>query len=338
MVPTVRLPLGMTARERLKLLKATHESPLKIALPRDVVWQLDQFLGTYGIKEPLSLSGLEGRAEACLTVKEFRKFQRVSEARNDAYNTGHGIAEADRAFYDAVSSEPLLGIAHSARRAFILDSLAALHWVCDTLAISGPVLDVGCHAGYHLTWIAQRFGLPVIGLDRSFKAVEYATRRSLCGPWTFISADVCGWTTRQSCDVIFLNDGPFSLHRPDRDLARLIAENLNPGGVVISIGDIVSPQTIDGIKKTARSYGLSFGLADAAGGWLGHGYETCPVLILVKGHASEVSDEFLLDYSRVWEASMAQYALAPATPLRERTQAFYRADVREQRNKTVRSA
>jgi hypothetical protein len=41
------------------------------------------------------------------------------------------------------------------KRAFILDALAVLDWTCRMLDVRGPVLDVGCHAGYHIAWLAK---------------------------------------------------------------------------------------------------------------------------------------------------------------------------------------
>ncbi len=324
-------PSPSIGQERLLALRAAHASPTRIALERIVVDSIDQHLCGYGIAETVCLADLDERASAALSRDDTRRFRNLWGRRNKAHQQSRGVAECNAAFYDGICSDPLLGIVHSAKRPYILDSLAALHWVCGNLEIEGSVLDVGCHGGYHTSWIGQRSGITAMGVDASEQAISYANRRHHAAGTTYICGDVRNWRPAETFEVVFMDDGPFGLDRDvDRSLKMLIDENLRLGGVVVSIGDEAATSVTE-IKDTATAYGLSLGLSDVVGGWFGDRYEGSPVLVFVKDGRGDVPGEMLTEFDSVWNQSFPAYANSPSTSPREKTQAFHRAAMLQQR-------
>lgn len=319
----------MNVRDRLALLGATCASRHRIVMNRDVVTAADLFLAAhFGIDNPSSSGELLSRLErAAASSREAKKVLKAVEARNLEYagDPQRSHHDVDRLFYDAIAVAPFLGMVHSLKRVFILDAAVCLSWVCKALEIRGPVLDLGCHAGYHALWLASTTGLPVTGLDLSRRAVSGAAEvaRKLNAPATFVARNWREWTPDQTFEMIYSIDGPDWFDSYDPHVAELIRTRLSEGGVFLLVEDQVDLPEIVGI---AGQYGLSCGMSDVVGGWTGEEFLGKAVLVFVKTGDIVTPPPSVWDTGSAWDlGGFASYANAAPVPKREKTQAYFRS-------------
>lgn len=318
----------MNAHGRLATLSAACLSPHRISMGREVVAAADEFLAThFGIDNPSTPEELLSKLErASLSNPAATKVLKAYQARNIAYGESPESHEAvDRRFYDAIAEPPFRGWAHSLKRAFILDSAVCLSWICKALNIDGPVLEVGCHAGYHALWLASATGLSVTGLDLSKRAVSAASAQSrkLNASARFVASDWRQWKGGHTFDLIYSVDGPFWFNTYDADVAGLIKTQLVDGGVFFVVGE---SNALPDVLEIAARYGLSCGMSDVVGGWTGERYEGAVALVFVKTGEIVAPHPSTFDSDAAWnQGGFASYANAPATQRREKTQSYYRS-------------
>ena len=319
----------MNAHDRLATLSAACLSPHRIAIGRDVVAAADEFLAThFGIDNPSTPEELLSKLErASLSNSAATKVLKAYEARNRDYGEfPEGSHEAvDQRFYDAIAEPPFRGWVHSLKRAFILDSAVCLSWVCKALNIDGPVLEVGCHAGYHALWLASTTGLSVTGLDLSKRAILAASAQSrkLNASARFLASDWRHWKGDHTFDLLYSVDGPFWFETYDADVAGLIKTQLVDGGVFFVVGE---SNALPDVLEIAARYGLSCGMSDVVGGWTGQTFEGSVALVFVKTGEIVAPHPSTFDSDAAWnQGGFASHANAPTTPLREKTQSYYRS-------------
>ena len=319
----------MNAHDRLATLSAACLSPHRIAIGRDVVAAADEFLAThFGIDNPSTPEELLSKLErASLSNSAATKVLKAYEARNRDYGEfPEGSHEAvDQRFYDAIAEPPFRGWVHSLKRAFILDSAVCLSWVCKALNIDGPVLEVGCHAGYHALWLASTTGLSVTGLDLSKRAILAASAQSrkLNASARFLASDWRHWKGDHTFDLLYSVDGPFWFETYDADVAGLIKTQLVDGGVFLVVGE---RNALPDVLEIAARYGLSCGMSDVVGGWTGQTFEGSVALVFVKTGEIVAPHPSTFDSDAAWnQGGFASHANAPTTPLREKTQSYYRS-------------
>lgn len=81
------------------------------------------------------------------------------------------------AFYEWIAHDGRFGLGHSAKWCQILTSGVWAAAMLRELVPMGPVVDLGCNAGYWTSWVSQFRGNPVIGIDYSEPIIEYGRRR-----------------------------------------------------------------------------------------------------------------------------------------------------------------
>ena len=200
-----------------------------------------------------------------------------------------------------------------------------LSWVCKALNIEGPVLEVGCHAGYHALWLASTTGISVTGLDLSKRAVSAASAQSLKLDVSakFVASDWRQWKSGHTFDLIYSVDGPFWFNTYDADVAGLIKTQLVDGGVFFVVGE---SNALPDVLEIAARYGLSCGMSDVVGGWTGEKFEGAVALVFVKTGEIVAPHPSTFDSDAAWnQGGFASYANAPATQRREKTQSYYRS-------------
>ncbi|MEH3052522.1 MAG: methyltransferase domain-containing protein [Patulibacter minatonensis] len=119
----------------------------------------------------------------------------------------------------------------------VIQTLAIGQWLADADPVDerlverarGPVLDVGCGPGRHVSALARR-GVPVLGLDASPLAVQLASARG----GSAVQGDVfTHGLERGVWETALLLDGNLGIGGDPVALLRRVSEFLTPSGAVL---------------------------------------------------------------------------------------------------------
>jgi SAM-dependent methyltransferase len=236
-------------------------------------------------------------------------------------NTG---ARADARVYDAIAHPQLIGPVTSRRRHFILDAIAVGIGISTYLGLTGTILDAGCHAGFVTNILADRLKRQAVGIDPSKKAIDFAmthpARSSRC---EFVQARI-PWETDLRFDLAFAIDSMPQNKAGDFYL-RALAELLRSSGVAVIASDFWARADARTRKELKRA-GLGFGYADVLGGY-GHARRVPSCFICRSDNRrprGAAGEQFTATLGERWHL-FCDYANASGTPVREKTQAFERA-------------
>lgn len=319
--------LAINLDERHSILEGIQASPYRLRVQRSIVNELDAFLtDTYGISDPMTTEALYGSlGSASVADKDARRLLRAMEHRNEAHRERRDVKAADARFYELMAVMPYAGWIHSQKRVYILDAAAALTAVCQRLSITGPVLDVGCHLGYHATWLATHLGLSVTGIDIAKRPIALATTLAAkhAGDVTFANADWSNFTSGNQYELVFSIDGPFWFSKQDDKVARFFSQHLMDGGLFVVVGEDGPP--FDVIAATAERYGLRLVLSDVIGGWTGSKFEGLPLLVFLKAENKFAASPSIDHFDGPWDSRFIAYSNHSKTPWREKTQAYFRS-------------
>jgi SAM-dependent methyltransferase len=226
------------------------------------------------------------------------------------------------AFYNTLADPRICGHVHSQKRTEILDAGCVLLHLARTLAMSGPILDIGCHTGHHAHLLAQETGLPVHGIDLCQQAIETAFAKTAgTANLTFSVASFDDRSLANAFEMVY------AVRSVALDEATIgpVANALRPGGVAVMM-PLGAPDMSQKARKSIRDAGFAWGLSDIVGGWVGkeRGYEGGPVLVLIKGGTSRIPADCIDQAMTAWSEHFQGYANAPDTPEEEKTQAYCR--------------
>jgi SAM-dependent methyltransferase len=226
------------------------------------------------------------------------------------------------AFYDVIADHRISSHVHSQKRTEILDAGCLLVHLIRSLGVDGPVLDVGCHIGYHSLLLAKECGVSVHGIDRCRKAIERAQCEARHEPLvTFSCESLAEERFREKFELVYaVRSIPC-----DSGFVAAVAKVMRPGGVVVFVPQQVPDLDADLISGLATAK-LGWGFSDVVGGWVGEGrgYEAGVVLTLVKDGKALVPKDFVEQADAVWGSHFRDYANAPSTHADEKTQAYCR--------------
>jgi SAM-dependent methyltransferase len=253
--------------------------------------------------------------------KAVRRMRQLAAARNDAYRTNPAeFRRLTPAFYDAIAADPWQGLYHSAKWTFILDVAAYALAVCRLGRLEGPILDVGCHTGYHATWLAQATGQTVTGLDRSHPALAFAAARAgaLGVPGTRFVERLDSDSPK--FDFILASDGPVTFEAAS--LAKW-GEHLAPAGVLMLVEEGRNDVTAE--IKCMQQCDLRLLHADVLGGIAPEGYTARTVYLF--SHTVGVDDPAacLRDRDTAWSSDFREYCNSGGAPREEHTLGWYRS-------------
>jgi SAM-dependent methyltransferase len=319
--------------QRLDALREIHSSTHRLAASSTLVDQVDAFLSQkFGISEPSDSDVFQARLRS-LPRPKVRRFLKLLEERSLAARSGNVGSALDVEFFDAIAEDPLSGWVHSSKRAYILDVTVALDCLTAALNIQGPALDLGCHAGYHSLWLATHRRMCVTGLDRSSRAVAYARKKAvqLAAPAaTFIRAEWPDSASMEPFELVYSIDGPKILETGAARLSGFVDTQLLVGAVLVLVGQGLQLDVADTLARAA-SAGLTCGMADVVGGWLGDRFEGDTLLVFIKGATSPgLSENEVRTWDDPWnKGGFAAFANAAAVRWREKTQAFHRSRLGE---------
>ncbi len=314
-------------------IRTAQENPWAVRLNPEEIDDLDCFLRThFGIRPLTPDDDWHARVEDLCSPSQFDRFRRLQNQRSEEARFGGVRAATDAAFFEYTAQDPLFGLVHSLKRTFILDAAAVLTALFRHLEVEGPVLDVGCHGGYHALWLAQRLGLEVVGLDASECAVAYAEakRRELdlsSQSARFVRGRFPQALGRGRYDAIYSIDGPVTLRYKH---LRPLSAALRPGGllVVIQDGGIDSAHVL----REAHRVGLGLAYVDVTGGWdyfsLLNGepwFQSKIALGFIEGAEHAVQGDLRALSSRAWDEGFITHNNTDGTPWAKKTMACYRA-------------
>ena len=297
----------------------------EIALPWDEMQRLEIFLGdTFGIKQPQDTDRYDYLARIRDTCGNpiGEQFDQIHEIRATRHKLefppeDEGVDEREgKRFYDLISSDPLLGLVHSAKWPYIFDTAAYLTALIRIVGIDGPFIDIGCHAGYHALWLATELGLKGIGVERSKAAVRYAREAAKRLGLTRAEISFDGRTITERVpdggySLVYSSDGPIGI---TKDSLGKVSKILANDGMFVCFGhEIDSLIDDDGAAEIMRdalsTAGMSLLLADVVGGWDGAklGFYGSAVVVIARGNAPEVSDDLSNEAKYVWKHGFADY-------------------------------
>lgn len=312
---------------RIARLEMLQRAPYRLSTSRTTVAALDAFLAdVYGIAEPTTDAAVRSRVEAAADdSREARRLLRAMEQRYLAHQRGGRTEQDDARVYELMAVQPFLGWIHSLKRAYILDAAAALTALIETLDIRGPVLDVGCHAGYHANWLAKHAGVPITGIDAVARPVTFASAVSSEQgiPSRFQRVTLSEFRSPDLFEMVYSVDGPSWFRRRDPAVVEFFNRQLQVGGLFVMVGEGSPPFTA--VTSLAGEYHLYPVLADVVGGWHGNRFEGAPLLVFVKCDRALSTPPDLAAFDAAWDTRFIAYANHRDTPWREKTQAFFRA-------------
>ncbi len=249
-------------------------------------------------------------------------------------NGGPESRMAERAFFDLVADERLLGRVHAHRRPVIVDIAAFVDELVMDRGITGPVLDAGCHAGYLSAWWARHAELELVGSDLSLAALELGRRRcaALGRSVELVEADLLPGAERREFRMIVAVDVlPEEIESGLEGLQRLAHGLADDGYLVLSTGHPldVAWQPLERVFKTLGELGLGFVQAGCLGGVVAPGLEPWgqSVFVLRRGEATALRREHIAESHRDWPGFL-DFAADPSVPVQEKSVAWFRARLR----------
>jgi SAM-dependent methyltransferase len=260
------------------------------------------------------------------------RFREVHAAYVSA-EVGGGAASrrVEREFFDLVADERLLGRVHSHRRAVIIDTAAMVDDLVASEQISGPLLDVGCHAGYLSAWWARHDGLEVVGSDVSLRALELGRRRSaeLGRGVELVEADLLPEGDEGRFELIVAVDVlPEEIEGGLAGLERLAAGLVEGGWLVFSTGHRldVAWNPLERVERKLAELGLGCVEAGCLGGVVSESQEPLgqSVFVMRRGDTREWPEACVEESQHDWPGFL-EYAADPGVPIREKSVAWFRS-------------
>jgi len=248
-------------------------------------------------------------------AKVANNFNAVNDRR--ANGAPDDFAPTSSEFYEFVSTMPLIGLVHSWKRTFITDVAAYVSALVQHLGTEGPILDVGCHAGYHCLWLAQHHCNPVRGMDSSRAAIRFACEKAkeLGVSGTFDSAKLADGCPAGGYDLIFASDGLLTFSRAHLDEVYPL---LREGGL-FGLFEDDCPADTNAFKSVLDGSGFGVELLDVIGGLTREGFEAKTAMLLSKGGVAPLPDDPMTNLKALWYQGFQDYCNTAGRPPETKT-------------------
>jgi 2-polyprenyl-3-methyl-5-hydroxy-6-metoxy-1,4-benzoquinol methylase len=313
----------MDGKRREVKCREMADDKCRLGLPLQAVTGIDQYLRTeWGIVPPTNPAVWDKQLARIAGTDLHSRFRYLHDKQASYLLRGkEPPRETVARFYDLISDDRISGFIHSQKRAYILDAAALLVYLIPQLEIAGPVLDVGCHIGYHAILIGRQTGREVVGIDKSVVAIQVAKRKT--PPSLNVRFDTTPLKTdtlKERFDFVYAVDSTI----PTGDNLVALSQVLRPNGVLI-LAHAFDAFADSSFARNLLAAGLGFGFADVTGGWIGEGrgFSDTTVVVLIKGTNTPLPQDFRQEIEQGWNF-FKEYANDPTTPWDEKTQAFFR--------------
>ena len=296
-----------------------------IALPWADMDRLETFLGkSFGIKKlPDNYDLLAAIRDACGDdVAE--QYQTLNERQLQTSDPCLR-SQTKNAFYDLISTDPLLGLVHSTRWPYILDGAAYLTALIRALGIEGPFIDIGCHAGYHALWLATECGITGRGVDISQAAVKYARERTADfgispGRLVFDSQTIKTRAPVGGYALVYSINGPITLaQRSFEEVSSILGD----GGVFVWVGQVTEYEPKSLCEDLIKA-GMTLLFGDVIGGWDGKAFLVRVVLVIAEGAEFSSRENVTTEIESVWKG-FSDYCNTEGRMGSEKTLSKYRS-------------
>ena len=314
-------------------LNSVQDSKEAIALPVEEVRRIDRKLADgWGIDFHTQASAI-----AAFSAIEDRNAVTSYDAAYSQVQTRRGKGPslvAEGPVFEAIAQQDILGPVTSEHRHYILDAVSTTIGLVRLLGLHGPILDLGCHAGFAASILAEHLENEVVGIDICSAAIALGqawparpSRVRLLDAQFPVGAS-------GSYDLIHCVDAMPQQGKSVEPYLAAIFDRLNEGGVAVIVSTYWSMGlNTDHVRRIMTSRGISLGYADVVGGYGGATRDDPPtfsaraMLVFGKGKGRSLpAGRTRLDKSIEHEwAQFTDYANDPSTPTREKTQAFERA-------------
>ena len=314
----------MNAKEREEDCQSLAADKRRLGLPLDDVRRIDALLADkWGIAMPLPMEQWDDRLSELAGEELAAEYWELHEEQALRYESDAPVpVQLETAFYDILANDCISGHVHSQKRTEILDAGCLLVHLVHELGISGPILDIGCHIGYHADILAQETSAAVHGIDLSAKAIEAAKAKTAGSPRLSFAAGALEQHAQAEAYELIYAVRSVEL---DKASARQIYGALKPGGVAVILTQ-GEPDSSQRARRAIRDARLGWGFSDVVGGWVGQGrgYEANPVVVLIKDGSQLIPADCVEQAESVWKEYFSDYANAADTPWAEKTQAYSR--------------
>jgi hypothetical protein len=301
-----------------------QRDPRAAAISQKQLAALRSFLDDgYGIKP-----GVDTDLELCKLADDgdfYATVMRLEEIQENRVSKSRAHRErGDQDFYELIAMQPFLGIMHSYKWSFIFDVAAYMQALCELLAVRGLIADIGCHVGYHSTWLAESSAASVVGLDRCSAAIHFAestrfAREVPHGKLEFRCQKDLKGIPAGTVDIVMSSDGGVDW---TTKCLRTVVPLLHEDGVVAWFGDMPDR---DQIIPAAERAGLHLLHADVIGGWTGQRYEPRTVLLAGKRPVGQSIKDPKSFAERIWGDGFRKFCNSGENPRDKQTLAHYRS-------------
>lgn len=231
-------------------------------VPRPSVAEVESYrrhLGEYWGIEPVSSQEEVLKRLSQKDQNELRRWRRRLLKTNRA--------SVHRQFYSWMAQKSRFGLIHSLKWMEILTSGTWAAIVLRDVAPEGPVLDLGCNAGYWTSWASAFRSDPVIGIDWAEPVVRFGLKRCRDAhlPGEFLVGDFTALplTERFSC-AVSLQGLTLLFHEGDLDGLSKIGVIIKENGYLLLVDELPGPD--DPYSRAIERAGFSMYGAGMVGG------------------------------------------------------------------------
>lgn len=227
-------------------------------------------------------------------------------------------ASLELKWYEFLGTQPVAGVVHSHKYPFTLDTAAAVVAMCRAVGAKGPILDIGCHIGYHPDIYEKLLGLEVFAIEASQAAIS--TARSVLGDRErihFIRADHSKIELPKVQVITCVDAFPYSRGDIALMLSKFI-DAITKDGFIVLAGNLLDIAPGD-LSKVCKHLGLGMLAHGVTGGWISplNTYENRIWIVLGKSKTAVPRNLYMN-----WDG-FPEYANSTLTPFDEKTQAFF---------------
>jgi SAM-dependent methyltransferase len=325
-----QVTISKSISERETLLECMRNDRASIALSLEEVESVDRNLvDSWGID--FIGRGRSLDAYFLQSIRDEAAFNLLARARSalEVPQTGKRTVakeDADWFFYESIAHPLLLGPVTSRRRHLILDSVCTAIALIRTMLLQGPVIDIGCHAGFVAQLISEYVDCNVTGIDPSTSAIELGKSKMRDRCKVDLINTAVPWSTDRRFDLaVAIDSMPTQSHRVGPFL-HAVSDLLNDGGIALISSEYWASAETSLTRRQLKGAKFGFGYADIFGGLgdVSAEYSAEIAIVLIKGGSIELPNNLKKLAPSYWPV-FSDYANDPATPDRRKTQAFARA-------------
>jgi SAM-dependent methyltransferase len=256
--------------ERDRTLALVQGEKTMVALSPEEVRHLDlRLVDAWGIQFPSDANSVEELLAGALDRTAVDRFIKARGEASDALTRGdgHSTLSIEANLFDAMVHADIFGPITSLRRHLILDGICTALGLVQRLGLDGDTLDVGCHAGFVGSLLAEALGRPATGIDPSSAAIAFGRSYRGRSPMLNLVEAAIPWDTSARFDLAIAIDAMPQEAAKMGPYLRGLSELLNPAGIAVVVSSYWKNADVEVTRRQLRQARLGFGYADVVGGY-----------------------------------------------------------------------